>query len=130
MRVLHLTLKKKWFDMIASDEKKEEYREVKMFWAARFLHGFSKSELSLNLGDLKSAYKTRFGETVLDAVKKNFDAVKFTNGYAKNAPTITLEFKDISIGKAKPEWSDNWQGDVFIIKLGNIIEHPKNNQTK
>jgi hypothetical protein len=26
MRILHLTLKKKWFDMIASGEKREEYR--------------------------------------------------------------------------------------------------------
>lgn len=35
MRVLHLTLKKKWFDMIASGEKKEEYREIKKYWNAR-----------------------------------------------------------------------------------------------
>jgi hypothetical protein len=34
-RVLHLTLKKKWFDMIASGEKKEEYRERKPFWHRR-----------------------------------------------------------------------------------------------
>ena len=26
MKILHLTLKKKWFDMIASGEKTEEYR--------------------------------------------------------------------------------------------------------
>lgn len=35
MRVLHLTLKKKWFDMIASGEKREEYREVKPYWSKR-----------------------------------------------------------------------------------------------
>jgi len=28
----------------------------------------------------------------------------------------------IDVGKAKPEWSDNWQGDVFIISLGKILE--------
>lgn len=27
MRILHLTLKKKWFDMVASGDKKEEYRK-------------------------------------------------------------------------------------------------------
>ena len=37
MRVLHLTLKKKWFDMILSGEKKEEYREMKPYWHRRFL---------------------------------------------------------------------------------------------
>lgn len=35
MKVLHLTLKKKWFDMIASGVKKEEYREIKPYWDRR-----------------------------------------------------------------------------------------------
>jgi hypothetical protein len=37
MKILHLTLKKKWFDMIASGEKKEEYREVKDYWHSRLM---------------------------------------------------------------------------------------------
>jgi len=36
-RVLYLTLKKKWFDMIVSGEKKEEYREMKPYWHKRLL---------------------------------------------------------------------------------------------
>lgn len=53
MRVLHLTLKKKWFDMIASGEKREEYREMKPYWhkrlrsqkydAIHFRNGYSKN---------------------------------------------------------------------------------------
>ena len=52
MKILHLTLKKKWFDMIASGEKKEEYREIKPYWTKRladrdydailFRNGYSK----------------------------------------------------------------------------------------
>ena len=38
MKVLHLTLKKKWFDMILSGEKKEEYREMKPYWRRRLLN--------------------------------------------------------------------------------------------
>ena len=38
---LHLTLKKKWFDMIASGEKKEEYREMKLYWTSRLTGSFS-----------------------------------------------------------------------------------------
>ena len=34
--VLHLTLKRKWFDMIASGVKTEEYREIKPYWERRF----------------------------------------------------------------------------------------------
>lgn len=37
MKVLHLTLKKRWFDMIVSGEKKEEYREIKPYWQKRLL---------------------------------------------------------------------------------------------
>ena len=51
MNILHLTLKKKWFDMIASGEKREEYREMKPYWHKRlnkkydvikFRNGYSK----------------------------------------------------------------------------------------
>ena len=38
MRTLHLTLKKQWFDMIASGVKKEEYREMKPYWHKRLLN--------------------------------------------------------------------------------------------
>ena len=96
MRVLHLTLKKKWFDMISSGEKKEEYRELKPYWSQRFLSH----------------------NTLLNP----YFYVLFRNGYAKDAPEIMLEIKSIEIGNAKPEWSDNWHGEVFVIKLGDFID--------
>lgn len=37
-KILHLTLKKKWYDMIASGDKKEEYREMKPYWHKRLLN--------------------------------------------------------------------------------------------
>lgn len=36
-RTLILTIKKKWFDMIASGEKTEEYREIKKYWTKRLI---------------------------------------------------------------------------------------------
>jgi hypothetical protein len=103
MRTLHLTLKKKWFDMIASGEKKEEYREIKEYWVKRL------------------RWKTYSIEP--------FDAIEFRNGYSKNAPKLFVKCLDIDLGKAKPEWSDNWQGNVFIIKLGEILDNG-NSETK
>lgn len=38
MKILNLTLKKQWFDMIASGEKREEYREIKPYWNKRLLN--------------------------------------------------------------------------------------------
>ena len=34
---LYLTLKKNWFDLILSGEKKEEYREIKPYWEKRLI---------------------------------------------------------------------------------------------
>lgn len=34
--MLTLQIKKKWFDMIATGEKKEEYREIKPYYRSRF----------------------------------------------------------------------------------------------
>jgi hypothetical protein len=51
MKILHLTLTKKWFDMIKSGLKMEEYREIKPYWdkrlskaydAIRFANGYGK----------------------------------------------------------------------------------------
>ena len=40
MKTLHLTLKKKWFDMVASGLKKEEYRTIKPYWTKRLSNNF------------------------------------------------------------------------------------------
>lgn len=36
MKTLHLILKHKWYDMIASGVKPEEYREIKPYYSERF----------------------------------------------------------------------------------------------
>lgn len=89
-RTLNLTLKKKWFDLILSGEKKEEYREVKNYFIKRFF-------------------------------KHEYKQILFRNGYSSNSRKILIKCDGIYIGNAKPEWSDNWIGEVFVIKLGKII---------
>lgn len=111
MSVLHLTLKKKWFDMIASGEKNEEYRELKDYWCNRFC-----------VKDWHRFYLEYFEK----AINLYPDVVLFRNGYGKNAPEILIECRGITIGKARPEWSDNYTDHVFIIKLGKIIHHKSN----
>lgn len=101
MKVLHLTLKKKWFDMIASGEKKEEYRETKPYWVKR-LHF--------------DIWNTR-----------PFDRIIFRNGYSKDAPRLTVEMKGMRIGKPKTglcEPGDETK-DVYILELGKIIDKPE-----
>ena len=49
MDILHLTIKKKWFDLIASDKKKIEYREYKPYWVTR-LYGKHFDEIHFRNG--------------------------------------------------------------------------------
>lgn len=92
--------------MIACGEKKEEYREIKKYWVQRLCDD------------------TEFEEDgTWGGVYKKFTEIKLTNGYSKNSPSITVECVGIEIGKARSEWSGNWQGEVFVIKLGKIINH-------
>lgn len=89
MRILHLTLKKKWFDMIASGEKREEYREMKPYWHKRL-------------------------------AGKEYDTIRFRNGYSKTAPVMTVELIGITQGPGRIEWGAHGQ-PVYILRLGNII---------
>lgn len=97
METLHLTLKKKWFDMIASGEKKEEYREDKDYWRRRLLIR---------------------GESVDDM--RLFHEVEFRNGYRKDAPKMRFKCEDIRPGIGRPEWGAT-PDYCFIIKLGERI---------
>jgi len=58
-KTLYLPIKKKWFDMIKSGEKKEEYREIKQYWRSRirnvshaiveFRNGYYKTDPSFRI---------------------------------------------------------------------------------
>lgn len=95
MRTLELVLKKHWFDMIVSGEKKEEYREITSYWAKRFL----SQKIMLN----------------------PFFFVRFRHGYAKDAPETVLHCLDISITEGRPEWGAKPGVKYFVIKLGDFI---------
>lgn len=87
---LHLTLKKKWFDMIFSGEKKEEYRDIKPYYNLRL-------------------------------IGKEYDSVIFRNGYARDAPSLTIELKSIRFGTGNPEWGAVPNRKYFVLYLGKII---------
>ena len=96
-RILHLPIKKKWFDLIKSGEKKVEYREVKPYWEKRLLH---RDHL--------------FAIDFLSQ-RKIFDYIIFTNGYRKDSPKLKVEWKGLDYGKFEGK-------NCFAIKLGKIVE--------
>ncbi len=101
MITLHLTLKKKWFDMIASGEKKEEYREIKPYWIKRLCSEFGSNHV------FEHVFRS-----------KKFDTVTFKNGYAKDAPTLVIEWRMLVVRKGRPEWGAEPGKKYFVIKLG------------
>lgn len=89
--MLILPIKRKWFDMIASGEKKEEYREIKPYWTKRLL----KSDIKFNI------------DTIMNKMRNEncsfYKTVILRNGYSKNSPQIECRV-EIKIGTGKQEW--------------------------
>jgi len=99
--------------------KDEEYREIKPYWIKRLLMDVEVKDPSIDYDTLAYLIRTGSNDVIYSFI--DFDIYEARNGYAKNAPLFRRECLGITVGKAKPEWSENWQGDVFIIKLGDII---------
>lgn len=90
---LTLPLKRKWFELIRSGEKREEYREMSPYWKRR----------------LESAHWGGF---------RHFDRLVFTLGYPKKDDTERrLEFANpqVSIGSGRPEWGAEPGRLYFVI---------------
>ena len=97
VRDLKLVLKKKWYDMIDSGEKREEYRDFTDYWQKRFYD--------------KDNVKWRY-----------YDTVTFYLGYAKDRPQMTFAVDKLWAGKGKPEWGADPNRDYFIVYLGARIK--------
>ena len=110
MKILKLTLEKKWFDMILSGEKKEEYREVKDYWMKR-IAGIPGCGTSYNFTLLRDR-KNKCIE---------YTHVEFTNGYGSHRPRMLVECQNITVDEGNSDWgAPNYR--VFVIMLGKIIE--------
>lgn len=93
--MLTLQIKKKWFDMIASGEKKEEYREIKEYYNTRFMNTF---------GFIEIRGKMYHGEDIPEEIRREWPVpVRLRNGYSVDAPEITV-MCNLRIGTGKTEW--------------------------
>ena len=94
--MLTLPIKKKWFDMILSGEKKEEYREKTEYWERR----------------LSNLFDGLYGERRY---------VLFRNGYGNDKPTIKC-FVEIAKGIGKPEWGAEPIKEYYVLKILSVEE--------
>ena len=112
-KVLTLTVRKQWLDMIAAGEKTEDYREIKPYWASRLVN--QQAERGEVLFDEFRGYCLVIGKLEY----KTYTHVLFINGYRKDSPRIEKEIKSITIGKPKKglcpdKWLDK---EFFVIKF-------------
>ncbi len=97
MKILYLTLKKKWFDQILAGTKKIEYREIKPYWTKRLFDSEGKP--------------------------KHYDIIEFRNGYSKTARKIRVEFKGVRVGVLKKDVGDFKKGmRLYEVGLGNVVK--------
>lgn len=113
MKTLHLPLIAKWYKMIESGEKTEEYREIKPYWEKRLVD-YKAIKNDIQVIAFKLYVLNKWTDPTVE-YSKGFTHVRFSYGYTKR--TMTFEIESIRIGKGKPEWGAPEQ-NVFIIKLG------------
>lgn len=118
MKTLHLNLKKKWFDMIASGEKKEEYREIKDYWVSKFVAFLWVSDF-----DTKSHVdKILLGEYNKLGLLDDWETITFSNGYSKNRRQFVIEYKGLEVRKGNKCWGANEGQKYFVLNLGKILK--------
>ncbi len=104
--MLILPIKKKWFDMIKSGEKKEEYREIKPYWTNRFLNNLKDENIELNN---------------IFLIEKAKGTVIFQNGYQKNVPKIKCKI-ELKIDIGKTEWGAEPNKLYYVLKILSVEE--------
>ena len=116
---LSLVLIRKWYDMIESGEKKEEYRELTPYWLKRI---FGVTLCSKN-GELSreevEIFLNNSSKELLTSTKpKPFELIDFAHAYARTRDTMAFRFDGVRIGTGRPEWGAKEGRKYFVISIG------------
>lgn len=119
---LNLPVKAKWYNLIESGEKREEYREIKPYWIKRLIYLSTGIKLDEQLArsyakckeDLVLLLKQEY------AGYKPYDNAQFSYGYTKKRMAFNIE--SISIGYGRPEWGAEPGKRYFVIVLGERLQ--------
>ena len=95
--MLTLPIKGKWFQMILSGEKKEEYREIKPYYEKRFRHLWQGSLIGGN-------------------AKRE---IMFRNGYSKESPSFIAQCT-VKVAEGKEEWGAEPGKEYYTLTIHGI----------
>lgn len=108
--MLVLPIKKKWFDMILSGEKKEEYREIKPYYISRLSNWFG-----IIVKKDGSVTRPCQGE----------QPVMFRNGYSNGSP-LFIAMCSVQVGTGKEEWGAEKDKQYFVLTIHEILKRGRN----
>ena len=116
--MLTLPIQRKWFDMILSGEKKEEYRDIKEYYETRFQNLFGAITIyPSSIFSDRSKYELLQGEAVPEEIRKDsVQEIIFRNGYSKNSKEIKARCR-LRIGKGRPEWGAEPDKQYYILEI-------------
>jgi len=115
--MLTLPIKKKWFDMIRSGEKKEEYREIKPYWNKRFGNIFGRRVYDSNRNQF--VVNNNVPDKYLGYMKHQY--ILFRNGYGNDKPTLKC-LVDIVITTGKEEWGAEPNKEYYVLRILDVEE--------
>ncbi len=90
---------------------------IKKQWFDMILSGVKTEEYR----EIKPYYNLRL-------IGKRYDTVVFRNGYARDAPSLTIELKAIRFGTGNPKWGAVPNRKYFVLYLGKIINTKKSDK--
>lgn len=100
-----LPIKRKWWDMIRTGEKKEEYRDITPYYAKRFATALGMYHRQLN--------PKRMVETDARVPIHN---IVLRAGYSLDSPTMMVGGM-LRVGQGRPEWGAVPGVKYFIIEI-------------
>lgn len=130
--VLVLNLHRKWFDMIHSEEKIEEYREITPYWLRRLFWwdnhicgwDYTSEEVCFDILFNCNAVKDGMTSEEFFGLKpKEFNQVHFDNGMKPDniRPQMDCNISHISIGYGQEKWGAEPGKLYFIIHLNGVV---------
>lgn len=123
MKILDLPLKAKWYEMIESGNKKEEYREIKKYWIGRLAKCGGRNSYEKTGFYCKKAICFSCITRGNGFHPKEYTHVRFRFGYTQR--TMLFELESITIGVGNTNWGAPDNECVFILKLGKCIKKMK-----
>lgn len=102
-----LPIKRKWFDMIMSGEKREEYREIKPYWEKRLEIFPARLQAEEAMASGKVGYLSHF-----------VGQCKIRAGYNKTSPTAIISYW-VDVGSGKTEWGAEPDAKYYRLHIVN-----------